>query len=123
MTSPVRVTRTNTILYCARWADTVAFYRDALGLTVTHETDWFVEFGVAGTGHLSVADAARATVAPGHGRGVTLSWQVADLRDVRAALVDRGVAVSDVATRWGTRYVELHDPEGNRIELWTPGPD
>lgn len=122
-TAGLDVVRTNTILYCAQWADTVAFYRDTLGLEVTHETDWFIEVSLADTAHLSLADAARATVPPGRGAGITLSWEIADVAATHATLVGLGVDVTDVATRWSAHYVELHDPEGTRIELWAPAPE
>ena len=122
MISPLGIARTNTILYCDHWADTVAFYRHTLGLDVTHANDWFIEVHLAGTAHLSIADASRTTVAAGHGVGITLSWQVADLDAAHEALVGVGVAVSNPAPRWDSTYVEFRDPEGTRIELWSPTP-
>ncbi|MDW3221124.1 MAG: VOC family protein [Acidimicrobiales bacterium] len=118
-TSTLTIVRTNTILYCDRWADTVAFYADTLGLSVTHRTDWFVEVSLGDAAHLSLADAARASIEAGHGAGITLSWQVPDLAAARATLRKIEIPVSDIARRWGTDYVEFHDPEGNRIELWS----
>ena len=114
------VSRTNTILYCTEWADNVAFYRDVIGLQPAFENDWFVEFELAGGAHLSVADTTRATIAAGGGAGITLSWQVANLEAVRHRLVEQGVSVSEPTNRWGGTAVFLHDPEGNRIELWSP---
>lgn len=121
MRSPLEVSRVNTILYCDRWQETVAFYRDTLGLAVTHSSDWFVEVEIADGAHLSIADAARATIRSGGGAGITLSWRVPDVVAARAALADAGVATTEIATRWGADYTELHDPEGTRIELWAPG--
>jgi len=54
----VNVRRSNTILYCIEWADTVAFYRDVIALEPTHEVDWFVEFALHDAARLSVADFA-----------------------------------------------------------------
>lgn len=122
MTGALGVLRTNTILYCDHWAETVSFYRDALGLTVTHTNDWFVEVHLVDTAHLSLADATRATIAPGRGAGITLSWQVPDLDAARAALVDLDISVTDPAFRWNSTYVEVFDPEGTRLELWSPTP-
>lgn len=110
---------TNTILYCTRWADTVAFYRDTIGLTTTFENDWFVEFELADGAHVSIADARRTSIQPGGGDGITLSWQVADVTASRDQLTERGVAVSPPMVRWGAATAFLHDPEGNRIEIWT----
>ncbi len=112
--------RTNTILYCGRWVDTVAFYTGTLGLPITHSTDWFLEVALGTTAYLSLANAERTTIKPNHGAGITLSWQVADLAASHAALGDLEVSVTDIAQRWHVDYVELHDPEGNRIELWSP---
>ncbi|HJW86650.1 MAG TPA: hypothetical protein VJ440_08465, partial [Candidatus Brocadiaceae bacterium] len=52
----------NTILYCRRWQETAAFYREALGLPVTFQNEWFVELAVNGHARLSVANEQRATV-------------------------------------------------------------
>jgi predicted enzyme related to lactoylglutathione lyase len=109
----------NTILYSRRWSEMVTFYRDVVGLPITLENDWFVEFHVAGEGYLSVADSARTTIEPGHGAGLTLSWQVQDLASVRMRLIEAGQSVSEIRTRWGAPVADLFDPGGNRIELWS----
>ncbi len=123
MCDMVNVRRTNTILYTDRWANTVAFYRTALALPVTFENEWFIEFAVGDSSFVSVADAARTSVAAGSGAGLTLSWQVDDVADVRATLCERGIEVSSIGKRWGARVVDVFDPSGNRIEFWSePGP-
>jgi catechol-2,3-dioxygenase len=114
----VRVMRSNTILYSDRWVEMVAFYRENLGLAVEFENDWFVEFSVAPGAFVSVADAGRATVAPGHGAGVTLSLQVDDIHQVHSDLIRSGVEVGGVGRRWGADVLYLHDPSGNRVEFW-----
>jgi len=111
------VIRNNTILYCANWEETVAFYKDSIELGVCFESDWFVEFQV-GDSYVSIADADRATVGESRGQGVTLSWEVADIDNTRGVLAARGVQVSDVKRRWGARVIDLWDPEGHRVELW-----
>lgn len=115
----LEIQRANTILYCSRFAATVAFYRDVFGLTVAFENDWFVEFGLADGAFLSVADVERSTIRPAHGDGITLSWEVADVVASRESLDAAGVAVSAVSTRWGAAVVDVFDPEGHRIELWS----
>lgn len=116
--SPLLVTRTNTILYCNAWADTVAFYRDIIGLTSKFVNDWFVEFELGGGAHLSVADTAHTSIPTGGGAGLTLSWEVTDLEAACQHLIDQSVVVTEPTHRWGATTVFLHDPEGNRIELW-----
>ncbi len=115
------ITRTNTILYCTAWAESVDFYRDVIGLTSSFENDWFVEFGLGDGSHLSVADVDRATIEAGGGAGITLSWQVPDLAAVCDELAARGVAITAPRSRWNATTVFLHDPDGNRIELWSDG--
>jgi catechol 2,3-dioxygenase-like lactoylglutathione lyase family enzyme len=120
----LQLRRTNTILYCQNWEATAAFYRDKLRLPVTFANDWFVEFALYGgvdTGgaHLSIADAARASIAAVGGQGITLAWQVDDLPAVRGQLEAVGVAVTPVKRRWDAWVCYCRDPEGHRIELWT----
>lgn len=118
MTEVVGIERANTILYCATWGRTVEFYRDTLGFRVTHENDWFVEFAIGDHGHLSIADADRATIDAVGGAGITLSWQVPDIDEARHALLARGLQPGAIHRRWGSAAFHLRDPEGHRIELW-----
>lgn len=116
----MKVERTNTILYCQKWAETVAFYRDILQLAISHQTDWFVEFQLADNAYLSIADIQRATIRSASGQGITLSWQVADVDITRKTLQEQGVEVTTIQQKWGGRLFYLHDSEGHRIELWQP---
>jgi catechol 2,3-dioxygenase-like lactoylglutathione lyase family enzyme len=111
----------NTILYCKRWKETVAFYQRQLGLPVTFSSDWFVEFRLAGTAHLSIADEARASVKSGGGQGVTLTLQVDSAEAMRALLQKRGLSPEPLRDHpWGARAFYLFDPEGHRLEIWSP---
>ena len=112
------VARTNTILYCAQWAATVAFYRDQLRLPITHATNWFVEFQVGEQAYLSIADSARATIQPAHGAGLTLSWQVTNLPLLQQQLTALDIVTTPLKQKWGAQVLYFHDPEGNRLELW-----
>lgn len=120
--SSLHVCRTNTILYCERWEDTVAFYRDTLGLEVSFRHRWLIEFVLGGEAHLSVADRAHTTIASSHGAGITLSWKTVGLAAVRRDLEAKGMTVPPIRRRWDTDYIEIHDPEGTRIELWADPP-
>jgi uncharacterized glyoxalase superfamily protein PhnB len=116
----LRIERTNTILYCEGFAETVEFYRDVFGFNVTFANDWFTEFVLGDGSHLSVADAARATIGPARGVGITLSWQVLDLEAAYQSLVTRGAQPDPIHQRWGAAAFHVRDPEGHRIELWAP---
>jgi catechol 2,3-dioxygenase-like lactoylglutathione lyase family enzyme len=111
----------NTILYCAAWDATVAFYRDQLGLPVTFASDWFVELALSDTARLSIADEHRATVKSGSGRGITLTFQVPDADTAWAACDAAGLSPTACRThQWGARTFFLRDPEGHRVEVWSP---
>ena len=116
--SGLSIERTNTVLYCERWPETVAFYRTVLGLGVAFENDWFVEFQLTSSSLLSIANASRATIGAVDGQGVTLTWRVPKLRETRTVLQTRGVVVTEIKSRWGADVFYCHDPEGHRIELW-----
>lgn len=110
----------NTILYCHAWSETVAFYRDKLGLPVNFASDWFVEFALTDTARLSIADERRATIKSSRGAGITLTFQVADADASWAEFHNAGLQPTPCRTHpWGARTFYLHDPEGNRLELWS----
>jgi catechol 2,3-dioxygenase-like lactoylglutathione lyase family enzyme len=113
----------NTILYCRAWTETVAFYRDRLGFPVTHATDWFVEFAVTTGARLSLADERRATVKSAGGAGITLTFEVADAAATWQALHAAGVNPGPIKDHaWGAQVFYLRDPEGHRLEIWSPSP-
>lgn len=116
------VNRSNTILYVRRWNETVAFYRDRLGLEIAFRNDWIVEFRLTPTAFLSVADQSRTTMASGNGKGVTLSFQIDDLQAAHRAFIKDGLTPTAIRTQvMGADVFYLFDPEGNRIEFWSPG--
>jgi predicted enzyme related to lactoylglutathione lyase len=117
--SLLAIDRTNTVLYCERWTETVAFYQSVLRLSIAFHNDWFVEFQLTPSSFLSIADTSRATVAAVRGQGITLTWQVSDLDHARNVLKASGIDVTDIRRRWGANVFYCHDPEGHRIELWS----
>lgn len=111
----------NTILYCANWRETAAFYREVLELEQSFANDWFVEFKVARGCYLSVADAARSSIEAGGGRGLTLSLRVKDLAAAHQQIASRLAELTPIKRHaWGAEVFYLHDPAGNRIEFWSP---
>jgi catechol 2,3-dioxygenase-like lactoylglutathione lyase family enzyme len=116
----MNIQRTNTILYCQKWKETATFYGDIFAFRVSHRTDWFIEFQVTPDSYLSIADQSRATIDSVEGQGITLSWQIANVQETHAALVEQNVSVSPIRKKWGASLFYLHDPEGHRIELWQP---
>jgi catechol 2,3-dioxygenase-like lactoylglutathione lyase family enzyme len=115
----MKIKAVNTILYCNLWEQTVAFYRDRLGLHVLSSTDWFVEFKLNESARLSVADERRSSVKSGEGRGMTISLQVEDVESIHSELVSAGFKPTAIKEVWGSKTTYLHDPEGNRLEFWS----
>ncbi|MFN8492987.1 MAG: VOC family protein [Caldilineaceae bacterium] len=114
-------TTTNTILYCQQWQATVAFYRDVLNLPVAFASDWFVEFALTDTARLSIADERRATIKSSAGAGITLTFQVTELQGAWQHLEDQGAKPGLLRRHaWGAQVFYLYDPEGHRLEFWSP---
>ncbi len=114
-----QVIRVNTILYCEKWADTVAFYKTGLKLPVTVAQDWFIEFRLTDTTCLSIADATRTTKNSSGAQGHLITFQVRDLKETRIWLCCAGLAPTPIETHpWGAKVMYLDDPEGNRLEFW-----
>ena len=115
----MKIKAANTILYCKKWDETVAFYRDGLKLLVISSTDWFVEFKLNESARLSVANEIRASIKSGEGKGITISLQVADVEELRAQFVEAGFNPTPIKEIWGSKAIYIHDPEGNRLEFWS----
>jgi len=115
----ITLQRTNTILYCRYWMETVHFYKKQLCFSVSFENDWFVEFQLTSTSFLSIANSARATIADVQGQGVTLTWEVTDLEDAKEHLEMQGIATTPIQRKWGALAFYCTDPEGHRLEFWT----
>ncbi len=119
--SPFGFQTVNTILYCQHWRETVDFYQQCLRLPVNFASDWFVEFLLTDTARLSVADERRATIKSSAGAGLTLTFQVANIHAAWQSLHDCGRAPGAIRPhKWGAQVFYLHDPEGHRLEFWSP---
>lgn len=119
--SELRFKTANTILYCKHWNETVAFYQRDLGLPITFSTDWFVEFRLADAAHLSVADEARASVKSSGGQGLTLALQVDNAATMWEHLRESGLHPQPLRDHpWGAQAFYMFDPEGHRLEIWSP---
>jgi uncharacterized glyoxalase superfamily protein PhnB len=115
------IKRVNTILYCGKWQETVRFYRQDLGLPVVFSTYWFVEFELGAGTLLSIADETRATIPSARGAGITLTFQVENVDVTWLMLRDIGLVSEPVKDHpWGARVFYLFDPEGHRLEFWSP---
>ncbi len=121
MKSSLAFKTVNTILYCQQWPETVAFYQHQLQLPITFASDWFVEFELGVTARLSVADERRAKIKSSRGAGLTLALQVGNADEAWLDLAARGLDLEPVKDHtWGARVFYFYDPEGHRLEIWSP---
>ncbi len=107
-----------TLLHPADLDQTLAFYRDGLGLAVAREFGEGQNRGVvffAGGGLIEVVDSGPASSRP----GVGLWLQVRSMSDAVAELADRGVELmrQPVLEPWGLLEAWVEDPDGVRIHL------
>lgn len=110
----------NTILYCQRWSETVAFYRDILKLDINFASDWFIEFRVNEAAFLSVADERRASIKSSVGAGLTITLQVEDIEAGWDYLYNQGLTPGPIKEHaWGGQVFYFYDPEGYRLEMWS----
>lgn len=119
MNDKLSLKTTNTILYCAHWRQTVAFYQEIFQFPVSFSNEWFVEFQVTERAYLSVADETRASINSSQGAGITLALQVDDIEAVWQHLQSKGAVPGSIKQHaWGARVFYCFDPEGHRIEVW-----
>ena len=111
----------NTILYCRKWKETVAFYQTQLDLHVTISNEWFVEFKLNETSRLSIADQTRCSIDSNDGKGITITLEVDNIDTTHLYLNEVGLNPTPIKDHpWGAKVIHIYDPEGNRIEFWSP---
>jgi len=111
-----------------RFEETVAFYRDSLGIPIRADAGVYVAFDAGGFelgiyGRELMAEIV-PTVPP-HPEttsdSLLINLQVDDLEAAIASLAEKGIAFETAAhdqPTWGMRVIHLRDPEGNLIELY-----
>ena len=97
------------------------WYATRLGVDPVPEAygqrSWWQEAGP--TVFAPMPDGAPHVSAPGHGWAV--NFRVADLTAMVAQLREAGVVVEvDPETYPNGTFADLHDPEGNPVQLWQP---
>lgn len=116
----LKIASSNTILYCNNWEACVQFYQDILQFRLSFaKDDWFRELIVNDGARISLAKVQHCSIPSAEGRGLTLSWQVEELEQLRDYLLGHGVKVSEItSSSWRAPWFYAWDPEGNRIEFW-----
>lgn len=120
------------VLYVRNLARSIAFYRDAVGLTLAGEIfDGRAAMLTGGRTHhelllIEVGDAP----GPLTGRRVGLyhvGWKIGEsldaLRTLRDTLRARNVAIDGVSDHTVSQSLYLRDPDGNEVELYVDDPN
>jgi len=115
----MNIETSNIILYCKRWNDTVAFYRDALRFPIKFLNEWFVEFSLNHAASLSVADEEKSSIKSCSGKGITISLKIDDITTMYSSLEKAGLHPTPIKKIWGSKLFYIFDPEGNRVEFWS----
>ena len=111
----------NTILYCRKWSETFEFYKDKLKFPIGFSNSWFVEFNLNKTSRLSIANEKHTSMSSAEGKGITLTFHVEDLSGLFQKLQNAGLDPLPITNHsWNARVFYIFDPEGNRLEFWTP---
>ena len=115
----MEIKTSNIILYCHKWYDTVAFYRDTLRFPVNFSNEWFVEFQLTENARISVANESKSSIKSCQGKGITISLEVKDLEALHASMEKVRLKPTMVKEIWESKQFYITDPEGNRIEFWS----
>lgn len=116
-------------LMTSRLDELVEFYELVTGATFSRPSPVFAEFATDG-GTLALGGDATLPLYPGTGlttasnTSAILELQVDDVDAERARLGDRVRVLQEPVTfPWGNRAMMLADPDGNRVNLYTPVTD
>ncbi len=115
----MEIKTSNIILYCHKWHDTVAFYRDALKFPIKFSNEWFVEFHLNDAASLSVADEERSSIKSCNGKGFTISLKTDDITTVYSSMEKAELHPTPIKKIWGSKQFYICDPEGSRVEFWS----
>jgi len=115
----MNIITSNTILYCKKWEETVAFYKNVLRFDVHFSNGWLVEFIVNTKARLSIANQERTSIKSSNGSGITVCLQIDDAELMHKYLQEWGAHPTPLRDLWASRVFYVLDPEGNRLEFWS----
>jgi catechol 2,3-dioxygenase-like lactoylglutathione lyase family enzyme len=118
---PPAVTSFHAVLFCRKWDESVAFYRDILGFPVTDRKKGFMEFQVTPEARIGLLQEVRSPATNGRDGRFILSFRVPDILETHRQLQARCPDLPAVRKHpWGAWVFELTDPEQRRLEFWSP---
>ena len=99
---------------------TSAWYQDVLELQPLREVPGMVVLGAGGTAHICLYQAAGEQDVSGN---MIVNFRAENLDETNELLRRRGITCSDIEHMPMLRYLTIHDPESNRIDVCEYGPD
>ena len=117
----ININSTNTILYCTNWEAMVDFYKTKLKFNILIDKGWFIEFRLNDFSKLSIADETRTSIKCGNGKGITITFEVNNLKEIHSSLLESGLSPLQIKDHpWDAKIFHIFDPDGNRLEFWSP---
>jgi len=95
--------------------DSIAFYRDTLGLPMVSH-DYVARFDLDGV-LVELVPLPPGSGVPGSGNA-RLCFAVSDLKETLEQLHARGIATSGIKNKKGGKIAFFRDPDGNELSLW-----
>ena len=119
--NPLPVESFHAVLFCRKWDAYVSFYRDVLGFEVVDTKTGFVEFQVTPGSRIGLLKPTGDSATEYSDTSFILSFRVGNAEEIHRALSARCTGLTAVKQHpWGAHLFELRDPEGRRLEFWTP---
>ena len=108
----------------------VRFYELVTGATFSRPHPSFAELPTDHAGTLAIGDTSTLVAFPRSGltaaanSSAIIEFQVDDVDAVRRRIADRAEVLQEPITMpWGNRAMMLRDPDGNRVNVYTPTTD
>jgi predicted enzyme related to lactoylglutathione lyase len=100
------------------------WYGDALGITFMDggHFSMFVDETQGSVAVFALFDHDDAYIGDPQRQSVMVNYRVDDLDAMVTRLTSMGAVVDDILVEENGRFTWSTDPEGNRFELWEPGP-
>lgn len=118
---PSAVESFHTVLFCKEWDACVNFYREVLGFEEVAARAGFVEVQVTPESRIGLLRHKKEGGAANLDTSMILSFKVEDVGKIHQILSERCKGIGELRRHpWGARLFELRDPEGRRLEFWTP---
>jgi catechol 2,3-dioxygenase-like lactoylglutathione lyase family enzyme len=118
---PSSVESFHTVLFCREWDACVNFYREVLGFEEVAARAGFVEVQVTPESRIGLLRHKEGDAAANLYTSMILSFKVGNVVQMHQILSKRCKGVTKLRRHpWGARLFELRDPEGRRLEFWTP---